>query len=241
MPSDGAYIGNKALREKLSWNKDKYFAVRNRLVDWNIVEKGKGNGGSSRLVGEFEIPDHKKNEQELYVPACDVIRDSWAKEEYYAGKDDSYFVEITANQGRRQTGGKWTRPDITLIGYKKYKYVPGTFLSVISFEVKIAESVNVDAVYEALGHARYVTHAYVLLYAPYREDPDAKARIANILNEAKRHNVGVIVAEKIDEFDTWETLLEATRQEPDPANLNEFIGIQLKNVRDQIAIWVGNS
>ena len=161
-------IGNKALRDQLgtNWSEDLYWAIRNRLVERGVLETGRGRGGSikrvppptppqpqqEQVVPEQEGavgavappagPDYTK-EVDLYTPIATVLRNHWSKEQGF----DNYLVEVTAKQGSRQTGGKWTRPDITAVGYKTFPYVPGRYLEVITFEVKPTNTTDVAAVY----------------------------------------------------------------------------------------------
>lgn len=59
VPADGATIGNMRLRKKLGWSNDRYFAVRDSLVDAGLVELGRGRGGSVRRVAT--IPTHRSS------------------------------------------------------------------------------------------------------------------------------------------------------------------------------------
>jgi hypothetical protein len=52
-----------------------------------------------------EVP---ATERSLYEPMRRVIAGEWAKDKRF----DPLAVEITAQQGRRETGGRFTRPDI---------------------------------------------------------------------------------------------------------------------------------
>jgi hypothetical protein len=44
LPMDGTTIGNKALRERLDWDEDRYWRERNPLVDAGLVEKVRARG-----------------------------------------------------------------------------------------------------------------------------------------------------------------------------------------------------
>lgn len=46
VPEDGSSIGNIALRETLGWDPEKYFRVRQKLIDNGDLEVGGGRGGS---------------------------------------------------------------------------------------------------------------------------------------------------------------------------------------------------
>ncbi len=248
-------IGNKALREKLggTWTEDLYWAIRSRLIERGQLEAGRGRGGSVRLVptpqeqpaqpqpaaqpapqaGAPIAPDYTK-ETELYEPISSVLRNNWSKEQGF----DNYLVEVTAKQGSRATGGKWTRPDVTVVGYKTFPYLPGRFLEVISFEVKPTSTLDITAVYEALAHRRSATRAYVVGHVPESANSDMQNEIEAVTEEAKKLGVGVIIADDPADFDTWEVLLDADRVEPDPGRLNEFIARQTSpELREQIVRW----
>ncbi|MEQ9106252.1 MAG: hypothetical protein RLO04_02155 [Limnobacter sp.] len=250
-----ASIGNKALRDLLGqgWTEDLYWAIRSRLIEHGQLEPGRGRGGSVRIVpppqaqpeqpqapaqpaaraGIAVTPDYTK-EAELYEPISSVLRNNWSKEQGF----DNYLVEITAKQGSRTTGGKWTRPDVTVVGYKTFPYLPGRFLEVISFEIKPTSSLDITAVYEALAHRRSATRAYVVGHVPQAASEDMKNEVEAVTEEAKKLGVGVIIADDPVDFDTWEVLLDADRVEPDPGRLNEFIARQTSpELREQIVRW----
>jgi hypothetical protein len=260
MPQDGTTVGNGRLMQKLQWAEDRYFYIRNRLVDRGILKTGRGQGGSVSLVVEkyAEMTASKdvqalleseelelKLEKDLYEPAKAVIENYWAKEKRIGQnqfKDTFYFVEITAHKRKKgeSIGGKWTRPDIALVGYTSYSYVPGKFLDVISFEIKNYNNMAIDALYEALAHLRYVTFSYVLLYVPENLQEQNGDTINRIVDEAQRFGIGVIVASKIDDGTSWDMLVEAVRRDPDPAKLNDFITQQISEEnKDKIRMWVG--
>ncbi|MFN3809596.1 MAG: hypothetical protein ACK4S6_03165 [Roseateles asaccharophilus] len=195
-------IGNKALRERLgnTWTEDLYWAIRSRLIERGQLEPGRGRGGSVRLVpgpqpqpaqqqpaaqpatqlGTAAAPDYTK-EAELYEPIANVLRNNWSKEQGF----DNYLVEVTAKQGSRATGGKWTRPDVTVVGYKTFPYLPGRYLEVISFEVKPTSTLDITAVYEALAHRRSATRAYVVGHVPEAANSDMQNEVEVVTEEAK--------------------------------------------------------
>lgn len=147
-----------------------------------------------------------------------------------------FAVEVTALQGRRVTGGIWSRPDIVSVELKTYDYVPGKYLEIVTFEVKHIDAVNVQAVYEALSRRRNATRSNVLIYAPNLTFEDLYPMIAEPLAVARSHGIGLIVADKPDDYDTWDEWEDARRFEPDPSSLDEFIKTQLsESTRDKIA------
>ena len=147
-------------------------------------------------------------------------------------------MEITAQQGSKPTG-KWARPDITVASSRTFPYVPGRHFDVITFEVKPQDQVNVTAVYEALAHLRAATRSYVLLHVPHSAKSLLELVIAETCNEAKQHGIGVIIAEKPDDYGTWDEQVEAVRREPDPARLNDFLAQQVSlDFREQVIRWL---
>lgn len=248
VPKTGS-IGNKTLKEKLgnTWSADDlYWKIRNLLIDEGSLEKGRGNGGSVKRViqqADKDIPPDSLNESaqnpyekelDLYEPIAKVLSNEWAKDKGF----DNYLIEITAKQGSKQTGGKWTRPDITAIGCKKFLYLPSQFLDVITFEIKPTNTIDVSAVYEALAHRRSATRAYVIAHIPKKVKSDYKEIMEAVYDEAKKFGVGVIVVDDPTDFYTWVTWLEADRVEPDPIRLNEFIAQQFpQEKKDKIIKW----
>jgi hypothetical protein len=203
-----------------------------------------GRGGSVRRVKTVPAPvdtpavaqpiaQQIQAERDLYEPMAKVIRENWSPE---FGLDAVIF-EITA-QGGRRSDGKWSRPDVTLASYKTYPYVPGRHFDLITFEVKPTEGLDVTVVYEALAHRRAATRAYALLHIPDDTRAEVEEVLEEICVEAKRVGVGVIVAANPGNYETWETIVEATRHEPEPQRLNDFLAKQVsQGFREQIVRW----
>lgn len=242
---DGS-AGNMALMKTLSWNRELYFAVRNRLVDQGKLVLGRGKGGSVSLANVRDtrpvetmtdalIPREdgrsvrgiapRMREDELYGHVAEVIRSEWALDKRYR----DLVVELTARQGRRDTGGRWTRPDIALATMNTLLYVPGKFFEVITFEVKPCDAIDVTSVYEALAHRRAATRSYVWLHVPEEAVMQLSESIETITSEARRHGIGVITGADANNYETWEEMVEPVRVEPDPQRLNEFLAAQFSD------------
>ncbi|MFM2056280.1 MAG: hypothetical protein RLY71_665 [Pseudomonadota bacterium] len=258
VPATGT-ISNKLLRQKLgtTWSEAMYWAIRNMLIEQGKLEKGTGKGGSVRKVtgttsADTEIlraasattnstpteapqsaPDYAK-ENNLYHPIATVLRNQWSKDQGY---DDSLF-EITAQQGSRPTG-KWTRPDITAVGYKTFPYLPGRHLDVITFEIKTFLNTDITAAYEALAHRRAATKSYIVAHLPSEKREPSSEILLAIQEESRRLGLGLILIDgDPSDYEAWEQILEATRIEPDPSKLNEFIAQQTTNeLKEQIIRW----
>jgi hypothetical protein len=160
--------GNKSLREALGWAglPDRYWQAHGRALDQGFIITGRGKGGSVQIVeppkdasvsaqvaqAETE-PEAKaaQKETDLYEPARKVINESWVKAENY----DDYIVSVTGLRGRAYTGGKWTRPDISLLAVKAYPYLPQRYFDIVTFEVKPTGQTTVEGIFEALSHQQF--------------------------------------------------------------------------------------
>ena len=249
-------IGNQALRQKLGWDgsdKDRarYWATHGRALDKGVILKGKGKGGSVRLalvegddlgIDDAPMPHETTpsslKETSLYPPALKVIEDGWVKSANY----DDYLVEITAAKGRAATGGKWSRPDISVLATKSYPFLPSRQFDIVTFEIKPAGQTDVEGVFEALSHQQFASKSYVIFHLPSLRDAETfsenQAHGDRILGTARKHGVGIIVASHIDNWESWDELLPAERYAPDPEQANRFIATCFteKN-KEQIIKW----
>jgi hypothetical protein len=165
-----------------------------------------------------------------------VLRTDWARDNRYR----DFVVEITARQGRRDTGGRWTRPDLTIVSSTTLMFYPTKIFDVTTFEVKPTDMFDVTAVYEALSHRRAATRSYVLVHIPQEQQQQGtvQAAVEQVSAEAKRHGIGLIVAADAGTYGDWDVEVEAARHEPDPVLLNDFLSAQLsRGVKDEIVAW----
>lgn len=245
VPSNGQTVGNQAALRKLKWttSEDRYWTARDGLVAKGLVVRGRGRGGTLRRTEpdpgveasrEFaETPEQVaeqtkiayQQEQELYSPIEQVLNGDWAKDH----QSTPVAIEVIARQGRRATGGTWSRPDVVLVEVKNYLHLPSKILEVRTFEVKPASTINVQAVYEALAHRRAATHAYVVVHIPRGSATSLEGEVAAVREVARSHGVGVITMEDPADYSTWDEVEEAVRVEPDPERLDRFLTTQLSS------------
>jgi hypothetical protein len=172
-------------------------------------------------------------ELDLYEPALKQLQKHWTRFRQL----DHCLCEITAMQGRRDTGGSWSRPDLAVVGYKRYEYLPNRELELFSFEVKPSTDVSIKGVLEALAHREFATRSYVIFHTAGRDLADfpEDARIQEL---AARHGVGVFAAREIDDFETWDEHVSATRSNADPEYLDTFIKRTLsEDTKSRIRRW----
>lgn len=261
---NGGKAGNGPLRRILGWNEDKYWTAHQELVDAGLVARGRGQGGSVILVipetvedarqSAAILPKHDKKsvaeelveaanllvnqgirEIDLYRPACDQLKSFWG----HTKKLLHGVYEITAAQGRRETGGSWSRPDIVAVGLRKFEYLPDKVLEVYTFELKAQYDVSIKGVLEALAHREQSTRAYVI-YHTGGQAWDDFAEAPRIEQLAARHGIGIIIASDINNFrECWDERVIATRSGSDPEIIDRFIRVTLREEsRSEIRKWL---
>jgi hypothetical protein len=178
-PPDGRSIGNAALRDLLktafpndAFTQDDYFDLRNSLRAEGKLERGKGKGGSVHRVlsagpeGTGGAPAVEAVEPAEPPPAAEVdLYEPFrrAVENGYVLDNDlkPWVCETTAAQGRRNTGGRWTRPDVALVAMQTFPYVPNKVFQVITFEIKPDLATALDGVFEAAAHSAFAHRSYL--------------------------------------------------------------------------------
>jgi hypothetical protein len=248
VPGDGTAVGNTYLIHRLKWAEKRYWYARDCLLESGELVRAKGRGGAVRRahpdqsaataaetaaaerIGEVAL--ERFHEADLYEPIRGTLNTFWAQERQI----HPLALEVTASQGRKATGGRWTRPDLVSVAVRTYRYLPGKFMEVVTFEVKPSDAITVTAVYEALAHLRSATHAYVIYHVPDEHDESVKQVIDEARRIGRAHGVGVITMAHPAKWETWEELEEARRNEPDPERLDEFIAVQLtRGAQDEVA------
>jgi hypothetical protein len=253
----GGSVSNPTLRAELDWSEDKYWRVHQSLWEKGQIEKGRGRGGtvllvapdnegaSAETVAEFSVEAIDNDieevatqippasEVDLYKPIFEQLAKRWAREQQL----DECYCEIVAHQGRRETGGSWSRPDLCIVGSRKFEYYPARVFELHTFEVKASTDVTIKGVLEALAHREAATRSYVLYHTgdkAFSSYPES-SRIEEL---AGRHGVGVIAANDVGDFDSWEIVVSAQRSLSDPEVMNTFIGRSLsKAAQKKISGW----
>jgi hypothetical protein len=231
---------NGALLNALGWPKDKYWTVRDRLLEEGRLERGRGKGGSVRRSATngdqpATRPIRGLPEAQLYGPLLRVLSTEWVREMRI--EPDQIHFEITAKQGKKVTGGTWRRPDITAVSVRTFQHLPGKYFDLWTFEVKPIEALDVTAVFEAASHGSRATRSYALLQISESNGGYEEEIIERCAREAARLRVGLITFSSESEFKTWETKVDAPRLETAPEALNEFIGYLSDVAKRRIAQW----
>jgi hypothetical protein len=151
---------------------------------------------------------------------------------------DDVLVDETHSRGSKDTGGTFTRPDITAVGIRSYVYLSKR-LEVVTFEVKPADAVTIMGILEAIAH-REGAHRVYVMYATSRVKFDAASDGERIMELAQKYGVGVVLTENPEDVEGWEIVLDAIRHEPDPARLDRFLAdLPGDNMKKQLSKWKG--
>ncbi|MGB6902861.1 MAG: hypothetical protein WBD98_08545 [Acidobacteriaceae bacterium] len=207
---------------------DKYWGVRDELIDAGFLIRGKGRGGSvARFAADVQEPraalkkvkPHVQREVELYEPLKGWLKEVWGAD---VVPGDFFEVCVTATpRGKAKGGGKWSRPDLTLVQVNNYDYLAQPVLEVTTFEVKrFGDAEDIRSIYETAAHSRWAHFSYLVV-----EVPDGDYEFPErFMSELERFNLGLIFMWKEKgawEFDEqeWET----DRLSPDPTELNALL------------------
>jgi hypothetical protein len=243
--AQGGVSGNAWLTQQLGWGDQEYWRIREKALAAGAIVRGRGRGGSVRLVEtakpgaaavaptQISKDASPAKESDLYEPCLQTLQSKWSEER---GLQDCH-VEITAWQGRRPTGGEWTRPDIVALSMRTFTHWPGRYFDVWTFEIKPEWEFSVTGVFEAAAHARASTNAYAMFHVPTLSDK-AEETLDRCVAEAQRFGVGLVVLGSPKDFSTWDFKVDPVRREPDPALLEQFIASQMsEKAKSKLARW----
>jgi hypothetical protein len=263
LQSLGGSSGNARLRDALGWEEEFYWKVQGKLVEEGRIVPGRGQGGSVRLTAAesgqvplvsgglpngddngksmeseetskpLDAPRRRRTvERPLYEPIRATIETTWIQRFGF----DEVRVEETHSQGSRQTGGTFTRPDLTVAGIRRYVFLPKR-LEIITFEIKPPDSVGIMGVLEAIAH-REAAHLSYVVFAMSRNEFERAGEAERIIELAQKYGIGIVLTEDPGKVETWEILLDAIRHEPDPARLDRFLGdLPSEAMKKQLHKW----
>jgi hypothetical protein len=243
----GGSAGNKALRECLGWEEEKYFRIRQRLIEEGLVDIGRGKGGSVYLLGDgsedTNTPTDATGNAEVETDHYPRVVEKLQKQ--LSQDFNNVVIETTAFQGGKTTGGKWSRPDILAITLQKFEYVAADEFILRSYEIKRSDTVDTDAVAEAAAHKRAAQLSYLLI-VPNGDDmsifePTNNKR-RSIERECLKSGVGlVLISDYADEVGI-ELAIDATNSNIDSRDVNSAIGrFFSEQKRDEIRKLISRS
>ncbi|NBW07383.1 MAG: hypothetical protein EBR82_05095 [Caulobacteraceae bacterium] len=174
--------------------------------------------------------------EEAYYGLVQTSLEALWRDERYDPAD--FYVEKTARRDSK-IEGPWTRPDLTLVSYKRFPWTIGTEFDVVTFEVKRPDSANVLAVFEALSHASAATRAYVVFPIEPKAWRSANpAQEKRVRDECIRHGVGLILVHRKGGKIVQHHELKAARREIDHDKCSDFLDAVLTDDgKRRISAW----
>jgi hypothetical protein len=243
----GVPIGNEALRQRLAWGQVQRFArVRDSLVGVDVIKRlPYGRGGRLELTttdlsfltqDEMELAPGR--ERAIYAPLVPII--DALVESHHEGElpqdEDRVHVYRTAEQGGRDTGGRLTRADLTVLVHRRLENL-GEWLDIHAIEVKPYWSVGRDGLYEAAAQAamQRCSHSWLVAYVPGEHvflSPEARQKAATardllegkLRREAQDLGLGVALVSSLRDGAIAGTLCSPRRQVLDPVRVDELLG-----------------
>ena len=237
IPKNGDAIGNKRLltdwladakkQFAITLTEPDYWEVRNTLIENGTIAPGRGKGGSVYRLNTAPSATAVEvapavSEASLYEPFQKMLNDTWGKANGY--KD--FVTETTAAGGRRLTGGKWTRPDLVLIAVTRFPFIPGKVLDLVTFEIKPTNSYGIEGVYETASHSVYAHKSYLALHVPTGMKIDV-AIVERFERECERFKIGLMTFSNPQDWSTFESIVDAGRNNPEPLATSGFIASQI--------------
>ena len=215
--------------------KDLYYEAEQELVDKGRIERCRGCKGGIKLVqrgdsqsqidpesSDSTAEESSSGERGHYEPVLEQIKKHWMEERSVK----NVYGAVTAYQGRRDTGGRWSRPDIILCTVSKWIFSPRHEGEVRTIEVKLFDNrLDIIGVYEALAHKSRSHYSYLMIVDFPREglNSDQRQDFDKIMAAADRHGIGIITVPESNNLSTWEFLLEPTRSDAAPQKINDFL------------------
>lgn len=219
---------------------DDYWTIRNPLVDEGILVRSRGKGGAVMRTPETQVQEtelqktkpkkkYEKKEGKLQKPFVKYLQDYWIKD---IGVGDQIVVQDTANQGSKKTGGKWSRPDVSIAAVIRYSFTPGKQLEVLTFELKaMDEHDKIENVFECASHSVFSHRSYLAL-----ECPDGKPgsdKFERVETLCKRFGIGLMIFSDVKDPESFNEILEPERKNPDPKEIDNFIRNQFDNEKQE--------
>jgi len=234
-----------------------YWEAEQALVDDGRVERRRGRTGGIYLLPEIEeaeVPQQgdegiaiddgpvghpaAEREENHYEALLAEILEHWTEQPGFK----AVFGAVTGRQGRRSTGGRWSRPDLILCTVSEWLFSSRPEGDVRTIEVKRFDALDVLSVYEAVSHKSRSHYAYLLVVGfPEQLSQDQEKDWDNILSVAATNGIGIIVAKNSQDWATWEFPVDPTRSNADHVEINQLVLDQVpKEVRDKFTEAIRN-
>ncbi|OYX67854.1 MAG: hypothetical protein B7Y95_21980 [Rhizobiales bacterium 32-66-11] len=238
LPPDGAPVLNRVLRAMLSRrlaqsvSTEDFFLARDLLLKRGRVGRERGQGGKIFLLktppAEPVAPAPSPAsptaplEAELMVPVARYLSTIFVRNLDLPKGGLALMQDISAIG---PSSGQWARPDFMLVSLMRFTFMPGSQLDVHAFELKTEAGGSVLAVHEALAQTRFTHFGHLIWHLP--EESKARARLPDVQKQCEEHGIGLILAVRPQDPESYEILLDPKRKATSPKTVDGFLESRL--------------
>lgn len=190
-----------------------FFTAISELADEGKVVGTRGGPGGvvHWLRDEPMASPQEKPESNLWGDVKEVIASYF----FPSKRFNNYILEVTACKGRKNTGGIWTRPDISGVVVRTLDFGVQSEVLVITFEVKKSIDDAVMGVYEAAAHLSRADYSYLVVQIKEQMSDLDKLKLARIKHECQSVSVNLITFTQKDDWETYETRIDNFNEKSD--------------------------
>lgn len=232
LPADGTPIPNRAARALVTQDLarlvsvEDYFEARDKLLAQRKVGRVRGQGGSVFLLpppAKTPPPANSEtgplSERALMAPLGEALGTSFRQ---WLDLPTTGVVEIV-DIAQTRSRGQWSNPDYLLVSVCPLSVLTGAQIDVHVFELKNEAGGKIQAVHEALAHARFAHFAHLVWYVP--KGSPREAEIEQIAAHCRLHGVGFI--RLLDTAGGIDVLVDPLRTRTTPLEIDGFVESRL--------------
>jgi hypothetical protein len=177
------------------------------------------------------------SEHDLYRPVHDYLEQRFRDRIKPPFGEIRSISKVIANTTGGAAAGLWSRPDLCLVAFWRYKYGINWHFSLHSFEVKTKVGCDRRAVYEALSHASMVNYTHLVWHNPAWDPSDQQC--GDMHERCMSHGVGLITIGNPANVDTFSIRVPARYHETSGDAVDEFLETRLDSEdREQLLEWI---
>ena len=106
-----------------------------------------------------------------------------------------------------------------------YAFIPVKIIDVITFEIKPSYDYGIASVFETASQSVFAHKSFLAIHLPDGR-PDSE-EFSRIEKHCDTFGIGLIVFEDPNTWETYETIIDPKRKDPDPSEVNLFIKRQI--------------
>lgn len=234
IPSDGSFVTNQSLRNKLrplGFSTEDFWTYRKELLDAALIQIRRGRGGSVA-----RIPEHVK-ELEVKAPKGVLVKDEeklydeqkkWLLKNKVSDVEQSggqAWVVVTGEAGKwKRRSGHWSRPDVVSVEVTTYEYLRQRDVVVTTYEIKrYTPQMDNSWVFEAASHSKGAHHSYLVVETIEEKVTDEPPE--ELFPDLRQFGIGfgwLYLNSKTKEYE-FNEVLEPDRKQPIPEDENNLL------------------